>query len=371
MVDGISRRSLNSPISTAGLAAAVSPPPTIMQPQPATSSMAIDGIRRVFATRPGSTSSVDAAAPLPAALPLFEVTPTRPLRRPLSSYLLAGGLGVVTLSVGAYVYSIRAQAVQPVGTVAQPAVAAPATTASAPVTSSSAAVQSRLQAGINQIAAGFGAPVSISVYDLVSGASSTVNADTQMISASLYKLFVAESVYRYIDSGKLTYGSSVPGTGKNVADCLNAMITVSDNTCGEALGKLVGWQSQNNALHTSGYTHTSLQARSDEITSAGDVALLLKRLHEGSALSPNSTQNFINLLKAQRINNRLPVGLPAGTVVAHKTGDLDGLVHDAGIVYGPKGTYVISIMSGPWSAVGNAPAAFASASQQIYQILQQ
>jgi beta-lactamase class A len=149
------------------------------------------------------------------------------------------------------------------------------------------------------------------------------------------------------------------------------MITVSDNTCGVALGNLVGWERQNPRLHELGFSKTLLQRNDSEQTSAGDVAKLLQRLHDGTLLSPASTQAFTDLLKAQKINNRLPQGLSAGTVIAHKTGDLDGLVHDAGIVYSPAGDYVIVAMTGPWKNTAAAPGAFAQLSRSVYQSIQQ
>jgi beta-lactamase class A len=106
-------------------------------------------------------------------------------------------------------------------------------------------------------------------------------------------------------------------------------------------------------------------------TSAGDVAMLFSRLYNGTLVSPNSTQRFTDLLKSQSINNRLPVGLPAGTVIAHKTGDLDGVVHDAGIVYGPKTDFVVVATSGPWSTPGDAPAMFADLSTKLWNYFEQ
>ncbi len=337
----------------------------LQRPRPV---MAIDGIRRIIEAE---SSITPAAITMPQLAPAVEAATYEAARRPILSYLMAATILVAAIGVGLFIYNVRGQsAVKANAKTATPVAAAATVPADQTTTSNASVIQTRLQSSITKIAASFGAPVSISVYDLASGATASSNADAPMISASLYKLFVAESVYRAIDSGKLTYGSAVPGTGKNVADCLNTMITVSDNTCGEALGTLVGWERQNAALRTSGYAHTSLQAHSNEITSASDVALLLKKLYEGTALSPNSTTNFIGLLKAQIVNDRLPTGLPAGTSIAHKTGDLNGLVHDAGIVYGPKGAYVVSIMSGPWGNLGSAPQAFTNASQQIFQSLQ-
>lgn len=235
---------------------------------------------------------------------------------------------------------------------------------------STAAVQAAINTAVNGFASSTGVPTGVVVINLKTGVTATANPDQVFTSASLYKLFVAESVYRGIDSGAIRMSQAVSGTGRNVQDCLNLMITISDNTCGVGLGSLVGWDKQIERLHNAGFTHTLLRANDAEKTSAGDVALLLKRLYGGTLLSPSSSETFINLLKAQKVNNRLPQGLPPGTVIAHKTGDLDGVVHDAGIVYNAEGgDYIIAALTGPWSSPGTAPSAFAQLSSSIYQAM--
>ncbi len=99
--------------------------------------------------------------------------------------------------------------------------------------------------------------------------------------------------------------------------------------------------------------------------------MMFDRLYSGTLVSPSSSQRFMDLLKDQRVNNRLPQGLPAGTVIAHKTGDLDGVVHDAGIVYGPKTDYIVVVTSGPWNTPGNAPSMFADLSQKLWNYFEQ
>ncbi len=226
-----------------------------------------------------------------------------------------------------------------------------------------AALQSLVDSFTTAQPASFG----IVIKDLATGATVSSNPAVGMKSASLYKLFVAAEIYRQVDNGSLTFGSDVPGTGGNVQSCLTAMIEVSDNNCGVGLGNMIGWGKQNAKLATLGFQNTSLAQ--PQSTSAADVALLLERLNNGSLLSPATTQHFMGLLKSQRVNNRLPIGLPAGTTVAHKTGDLDGWVHDAGIVFGPRSTYIVSVMSGQWTTPGLAPAAFAELSAKVYAFL--
>jgi beta-lactamase class A len=245
-----------------------------------------------------------------------------------------------------------------------PAVAAhqtPATTGTVP----SAELSTTLQNFANTT----GVPTGIAVIDLKTGLTYETGSDRVFVSASLYKLFVAEAVYTALDHKTIAATNAVAGTGTNVTECLRLMITISDNDCGAGLGNMVGWEKQNSRWNQQGYVNTHLARSQDQKTSAGDVTLLLKRLHEGTLLSPTSNDSFIKLLKDQKVNNRLPQGLPAGTTIAHKTGDLDGYIHDAGIVYGPNGDYIITMMTGPWKNTNNAPPKFAELAKRVNAIM--
>lgn len=210
----------------------------------------------------------------------------------------------------------------------------------------------------------------IYVKDLQTGATASVNATKPMTSASLYKLFVAERSLAMVDAGQWKLTDSVGGgTGRNLEACLRVMINVSDNACGRALGTKLGWGKQDKALDLEGYTDTTLLT--PQQTSARDVGYLLERLQAGTLLSAKSSAQLMGYLKEQKVNNRLPLGLPAGTIVAHKTGDLDGYVHDAGIVYGPKTDYLVVIMSGPWNRPASSASAHAELSKQLWQYFEQ
>lgn len=234
-------------------------------------------------------------------------------------------------------------------------------------TSTGSTLISQWQARLSQfegIAPGSG----VVLINLENGETSTSNPNKRFLAASLYKLYVAEAVYREIDAGKLKLTAPAGKTGMTVSACLKAMINISNNPCGVALGTMVGWNAQNPYLQEQGYMNTYLRAVGIQETSAADTALLLQRLYSGKLLGETSTRDFINNLKNQQIDNRLPQGLPKGTEIAHKTGDLDGVVHDAGIVYTPEGDYLIVVMTGPWKNPDLMPAKFASLSSDVYEI---
>jgi beta-lactamase class A len=51
-------------------------------------------------------------------------------------------------------------------------------------------------------------------------------------------------------------------------------------------------------------------------------------------------------LLAQEFNERIPAGLPPGVKVAHKTGDITAVAHDAAIVYPPnRSPYVLVVLT--------------------------
>lgn len=81
------------------------------------------------------------------------------------------------------------------------------------------------------------------------------------------------------------------------------------------------------------------------VTTAADMARLFALLLDGAVVSPEASQEMLDLLAQQTITDRLPVRLPPGTRVAHKTGNLPGIVHDAGVIYAPAGPVIVAVLS--------------------------
>jgi beta-lactamase class A len=78
-------------------------------------------------------------------------------------------------------------------------------------------------------------------------------------------------------------------------------------------------------------------------TTARGLAILFEKLASGTAVSPSADREMIEVLKRQKFNDAIPSGVPAGTPVAHKTGDITRIQHDGGIVYGPS-PYVLVVL---------------------------
>lgn len=222
-----------------------------------------------------------------------------------------------------------------------------------------------LQPVLDQFAAGQTATYSIWVKNLKTGHVASVGSDKVLTSASLYKLFVASEILKRVDAGSLSLTAAAGGgTNLTIQGCLKIMIDVSDNPCGRALGTKLGWGARNAALKEQGFVGTNLAQ--PQKTTAADVGRWFDQLYHGQLLGPASTELLLGWLKGQKVNNRLPKGLPLGTVIAHKTGDLDGYVHDGGIAYGPT-NYVVVALSGPHKTPANAAAQFIKLSTQLWQ----
>jgi beta-lactamase class A len=175
-------------------------------------------------------------------------------------------------------------------------------------------------------------------------------ADRQVLSASLYKLFVAAELLRQVHDGVLSRDAVAgDGSGRTVGACIRDMIVVSDNRCGAWGLRHVGSARMDPGLVRQGFSGTSLA--SPQRTTAADVARFFERARDGTLLGPGreaATGELYGLLRAQQVNDRLPLGLPPGTPVAHKTGDRLHWAHDAGVITTPGGELLLVALTGPW-----------------------
>jgi beta-lactamase class A len=81
-------------------------------------------------------------------------------------------------------------------------------------------------------------------------------------------------------------------------------------------------------------------------TTSDDLAALLVAIESGKVLSAAASAEMRTILLAQEVNDRIPAGLPPGTRVAHKTGDITAVSHDAAIVYPPaRKPYVLVVLT--------------------------
>jgi beta-lactamase class A len=86
------------------------------------------------------------------------------------------------------------------------------------------------------------------------------------------------------------------------------------------------------------------------------MALYMKKLERGELLQGESRDFLLGLLKRQIWRYGIPTGIPNVTI-ADKVGFLEDYIHDVAIVYSPKGTYILAIMTKGGSYSGMADVA--------------
>lgn len=111
------------------------------------------------------------------------------------------------------------------------------------------------------------------------------------------------------------------------------------------------------------------QGINNRVTADGLVQLL-RLIAEERAFSPLLSRSMLDILYAQEFSSGIPAGLPANARVAHKTGEISTIAHDAGIVYLPKRKPYVVVILTEWDpeTTGRSPT-IAAASYLIYEHL--
>ncbi|MEO8284842.1 MAG: serine hydrolase [Chloroflexota bacterium] len=242
--------------------------------------------------------------------------------------------------------------------------------ATAPVSmlygSASDAPDSELQAIVNDVVSDVRGTWGVAIKKLDTGQFAVVNGDRQQVSASLYKLWVLAELYHQVSLGDINLDDSATvsyddayydaslgdvrlsaGNDVTFRGAAKLMITVSDNTAAALLVRNLGADNINRFMQQNELNDSVLDwsGSGDNLTTPLDVMRELELIATSKMVDADSSEEMLNLLLDQQINNRLPVGLPAEARIAHKTGDLSSLLHDAGIVYGPRGPFIIVAMA--------------------------
>jgi beta-lactamase class A len=177
-----------------------------------------------------------------------------------------------------------------------------------------------------------------------SGRAASWEENTAVVPASIFKVFLAYAAIHKIEQGQLTFDTETShGT---IDHCINRMIIVSDDACAIAISNYIGWEEVDSIIHAAGYTSTTLnnQHGGHKSSTANDIANIFTGLHASSIMSPSNSQYLQNLMHQQIYRRGIPAG-SNGSAVADKVGILDAWTHDAGIVYSPKATYVLVVMT--------------------------
>jgi beta-lactamase class A len=166
------------------------------------------------------------------------------------------------------------------------------------------------------------------------------------------------------------------GAELTLMDLIALMIVLSDNTATNMLVERYGTNSCNERMRGFGLENTvfarkmydwdAAKAGKENLCTAHDLAVLLDMMAAGRISSNSTSTEMVEIMARQQYREKIPLLLPEGTKIANKTGSLTGVTHDVGIVYGPGGPYVLTILTKDVSDVVAAERAIAEVSRLVY-----
>ncbi|MGE4240656.1 serine hydrolase [Ramlibacter sp.] len=250
--------------------------------------------------------------------------------------------------------------------------------------------------------------IAVATYDFASHAAWSLDAERWFHAASTIKVPVLLGVYEAIGQGRFAGHSRVHvrnrftgmADGKpfrvgedrdanpEVHAALGRMLTVhqlaehmivtSSNLATNLLLDLVGVDAARAALQQLHLEGIDLQrgvedeaaweaGLNNRVTAAG-LCDALRLIEAGKAISPQASEAMLDILHKQRFRSGIPAGLPPEARVAHKTGEISTIAHDAGIVYlEGRAPYVVAILTEWAPETGGRQETIAKISRAVYR----
>ncbi|MDQ3674975.1 MAG: class A beta-lactamase-related serine hydrolase [Gemmatimonadota bacterium] len=275
-----------------------------------------------------------------------------------------------------------------------------------------AAREAALRAQVGSIEKESGAKaISIALYDAETGFEIHYDADRWYHAASTIKVPILLGVFAAIDRGDLLPHSRVHvrnrflsviegvpfrvesgrdansavhnaiGKMMRVDELAYHMITTSSNLATNLLLGVIGPESVNDTLRELD-VDDGLELRrgvEDELAfehqinnrvTADGLLRVLVMLAEGKAFSPALSRRMMDILHGQEFNQGIPARLPKGARVAHKTGEISTIAHDAGVIYLPKRKPYALVILSEWDPTTTGRSrTIATISHTIYEFL--
>jgi len=155
------------------------------------------------------------------------------------------------------------------------------------------------------------------------------------------------------------------------------MITMSSNLATNILIEKIGADNINSTMRELGAKDNKVlrgvedtkafEAGLSNSTTAFDLMLIMEAISKGEAVDSSASQEMFKILADQYFNELIPVLLPKEVIVAHKTGVIIGVEHDAAIVRLPDGTeYVLVMLSKNLESAEDGRSVIAEVSKMIY-----
>ncbi len=272
-----------------------------------------------------------------------------------------------------------------------------------------ASLDSKVAASIEERIQKSGADVGVAFQTLNGRTAWSFHAEDTFHAASTMKIPVMIELFHQVQQGKLKLDDSLPiknefhsladgsiftldpkddsetdlyqamGQTRTLSQLCELMITVSSNFATNLLIQKVGVENIRatvHSLHADGMNvlrgvedNKAFAKGLNNTTTALGLAVLLEAIAEGQAVDAEASRQMVEILERQKFNEGIPAGLPAGTQVAHKTGELTKLHHDAAIVYA-KRPFVLVILVRGLADIKDSSALMADITRQLYAATQ-
>jgi len=198
------------------------------------------------------------------------------------------------------------------------------------------------------------------------------NEFKSIIDGSPYQMDINE------DSGDRFY--ALIGQKASIENLVFDMITFSGNLTTNILIDFVGAQNVQNTVQNLGVRDLlvlrgvedikAFRAGKNNTTTARALTDLFQAILTGQAANQPSTAKMIEILLAQSFRDKIPATLPEDAKVAHKTGSITAISHDAGIIYPPDhDPYVLTVLTRDFEDPEAAKACIADISAMVYRMV--
>ncbi len=178
-----------------------------------------------------------------------------------------------------------------------------------------------------------------------------------------------------VDSQEELYGSI--GQKTTLYELVYQMIIKSSNLATNILIDLIEADNVNNFMREIGANDIQVlrgvedlkafEAGMNNTTTAYDMMLVMRYIAQGKAVSPKASLQMMDILYDQYYKDLIPKNLPNEVKIAHKTGSITGVQHDAAILETPEGKrYVLVVLSKELKDVEMGKEAIADISKMVY-----
>lgn len=205
------------------------------------------------------------------------------------------------------------------------------------------------------------------VKGLSTGECFYMNKDTRVSSASIIKLFIMGAAFQSVQEGMFTLHQRIivkaedripysiitllePEHSYSIQDLITLMIIQSDNTATNVLISLLGMEYIQCFIDAQGMKNTIIARKMldfkakeedrDNITTVEDVSTYLLSLYQKKVINSSFSEQMMYILSKQLDDSMMKRELSEEIHIAHKTGGLPYLKHDAGIVYTSEQDYI-------------------------------